>query len=106
MTTGNVPAKLRMANESITEQIKQDKDSEHHKHEALIGHLREQVISNLGQPVNLLQLQVRMLWEKHYRVNVLIGPDVVSGKVANSYFLTTDADGNIVQSIPKISRQY
>jgi hypothetical protein len=106
MTTGNVPSKLSMAKEAIAEQSKQDKDSERHKHEALKALIREQLINTLGQPVNLLQVQVRLLWENHYRLNVLIGPDIVSGKVANSYFLTTDADGNIIQSIPKISRQY
>ena len=31
---------------------------------------------------------------------------VVSGKVANSYFLAADNDGHIVRSIPKITKQY
>jgi hypothetical protein len=77
-----------------------------HKRETLEALIREQVMHILGKPVNLLHVQVRSLWENHFRVNVLIGPDVVSGKVANSYFLASDNDGHIVRSIPKITKQY
>jgi hypothetical protein len=46
------------------------------------------------------------LWEDHYRVNVFVGVDAASAKVANSYFLVADIDGNILTSTPKITRQY
>jgi hypothetical protein len=49
---------------------------------ALIG---DQVIHTLGKPGELLRVQVRRLWENYYRVNVVVGPDAPSVKVANSF---------------------
>ena len=66
----------------------------------------KQVIHTLGQPGQLHGVQVRHLWEDHYRVNILVGLDAASAKVAHSYFLVADNDGNIVASTPKITRQY
>jgi hypothetical protein len=65
-----------------------------------------QVILALGQPNGLHRVQVRPLWEHHFRVNVLIGPDAVSAKIAHSYFLVTDGRGTVVASTPKIVKQY
>ena len=84
----------------------QHKDQERHKRETLNALIGERVIHTLGEPGDLLQVQVRRLWENHYRVNILIGADVASGKVANSYFLQADGDGNNLQSTPKILKQY
>jgi hypothetical protein len=70
---------------------------------ALIG---EKVIHILGKPEGLHLVQVRPLWGNYFRVNVLIGPDPASVRVANSYFLRTDGEGNIVESTPKIARQH
>jgi hypothetical protein len=70
---------------------------------ALIG---ERVLSQLGKPVDLHRVQVRRLWDGHYRVNILIGADAASAKVSDSYFLQADGDGNIVTSTPQISRHY
>jgi hypothetical protein len=42
----------------------------------------------------------------HYRVNVFAGADAVSARVAHSYFIVTDNDGNIVASPPRITRRY
>ena len=81
-------------------------DLERHKRETLNALIGERVIHTLGEPGDLLQVQVRRLWENHYRVNILIGADVASGKVANSYFLLAADDGNILQSTPKILKQY
>ncbi len=64
------------------------------------------VMHALGQPGNLQRAQVRQLWENHYRVNVFLGADVASAKVAHSYFLVADGDGNILTSTPKITKQY
>jgi hypothetical protein len=69
----------------------------------LIG---EWVLQTLGEPAGLHGVQVRRLWEGHYRVNVLVGADAASAKVAHSYFLTADGDGDIVGSTPKITKQY
>jgi len=64
------------------------------------------VIHTLGQPGHLHGVQVRHLWEDHYRVNILVGLDAASVKVAHSYFLVADSNGNIVASTPKITRHY
>jgi hypothetical protein len=64
------------------------------------------VIHTLGQPGHLHEVQVRHLWEDRYRVNILVGLDAASVRVAHSYFLVADSDGNIVASTPKITRQY
>jgi predicted NBD/HSP70 family sugar kinase len=74
--------------------------------EALNALIAEQVVHLLGKPENLHLVQVRQLWENYFRVNVLIGPDAASVRVANSYFLKADREGNIVESTPKIIRQY
>jgi hypothetical protein len=73
------------------------------RRDSLIG---GQVLHALGQPDGLLRVQVRPLWEHHFRVNVLVGADAASAKVANSYFLVTDGGGNILASTPAITRQY
>jgi hypothetical protein len=44
------------------------------------------------------------LWEAHYRVNVFIGADAVSARLAHSYFLETDEAGNILTATPKLTR--
>jgi hypothetical protein len=83
-----------------------DKDMERHQREALNALIGEQVIHTLGEPGGLHKVQVRRLWEDHYRVNVLIGADAASATIANSYFVEADGDGNIVKASPKITKQY
>jgi hypothetical protein len=80
--------------------IEQDKSN---AQDALIA---EQVLHALGRPADLLQVQVRNLWQKHYRVNILVGPDVASVRIMHSYFLVADSDGNIATSTPAITRKY
>jgi len=89
-----------------TEQREQHPDIERHKREVLNDRIEKQVIHTLGTPGNLLKVQVRLLWKNHYRVNIFVGPDAVSARVANSYFLGVGNDGNIMTSDPKIKRQY
>jgi hypothetical protein len=67
--------------------------------------IREHVLRTLGRPGRLHQVQVRPLWPEHCRVNVFVG-DAASAKIAHSYFLVADSDGNVVESIPRITRQY
>jgi hypothetical protein len=64
------------------------------------------VLHTLGRPASLHAVQVRRLWDDHYRVNVLVGVDAACMKVAHSYFLVADGDGNILASTPKITREY
>ncbi len=68
--------------------------------------ISKQVLRALGQPASLLMVQVRLLWEDHYRANVFIGAEVTSSTVAHSYFLVTDPGGTILTSAPPITRQY
>ena len=65
-----------------------------------------QVMRALGQPGDLHRVDVRALWEDHYRVNVLVGLDAASVRVAHSYFLVTDGEGTILAATPAITRQY
>lgn len=71
--------------------------------DAAIGN---RVLRALGQPPGLHQVQVRHLWEDHYRVNIFVGADAASAKVAHSYFLAADGEGNITACNPKITKQY
>lgn len=71
--------------------------------EALIG---EKVIYTLGEPSNLLQLQVRQLWKDHYRVNILVGMDAATARVAASYFVVVDEEGAFTSCSPAIERKY
>ncbi len=66
----------------------------------------KQVMQALGKPDDLLRVEVRQLWAAYYRVNVLTGKDAASIRIANSYFLEADGDGNIVGSTPTIARTY
>jgi hypothetical protein len=69
---------------------------------AIAGHL----LHILGKPGDLHSVQVRHLWGDHFRVNVLVGADASSIKVAQSFFLVAASDGNIVSSTPIIKRLY
>jgi hypothetical protein len=89
-----------------TEPHEQNKENERRKRETQNGLIGAQVIHTLGKPGDLHDLQVRRLWEDHYRVNVFIGADAASAKIANSYFVKADSDGNIIESNPKIKNQY
>ena len=64
------------------------------------------VLRALGQPVALFRVEVRHLWEDRYRVNILVGPDAASVRIADSFFLVTDGDGNILTATPTITQRY
>jgi hypothetical protein len=66
----------------------------------------KQVMHALGQPGDLQRVEVRHLWQGYYRVNILVGGDVTSVRIANSYFLVADGEGHIIESTPTITRQY
>ena len=76
-----------------------------------VGELLETIISkhvihSLGRPSNLHRVQVRPLWNGHFRVNILVGADAASVKVVHSYFLVAHSNGNIIASTPKIKKLY
>src|SRR3954464_4071123 len=76
------------------------------EHQQRQGAIRNQVLRTLGQPVGLYRVQVQRLWEGHSRGNVVLGRDPVSARIARSYFLVTDSDGEIIASAPALERQY
>ncbi len=81
-------------------------DLERHTAETLNDLIGEQVMHALGEPDDLLKVQIRPLWKNCYRVNVVVGANAACARVANSYFLTADGDGNILESTPTLARQY
>ena len=85
---------------------KQRRALEKEERERLAAVIGNRVIHTLGQPGDLHLVQVRHLWEDCYRVNVLVGPDTASARVLHSYFLVVDIDGNIIESTPKITKEY
>jgi predicted NBD/HSP70 family sugar kinase len=68
--------------------------------------IRGRVMHALGQPGGLHSVQVRPLWGDYYRVNVFVGVDAASARVAHSYFLVADGHGNVLEATPEIIRQY
>ena len=87
---------------ACSQQREQQKHRDYQAREALSALREEQVLHTLGQPEDLHQVQVRPLWGNYFRVNILVGPDAASVKVARSYFLRADGDGNIVESVPEL----
>lgn len=94
-----------MPNKLQCEQSREPK-LEHDEHESLDNLIREQVIHMLGKPFDLRNVQVRKVWSDHYRVNVIVGINASSVRVANSFFLMVDSDGHLIAATPKITKQY
>jgi hypothetical protein len=61
-------------------------------------------MQTLGQPDDLHSVTVRQLWADRYRVNVFVNAGCP--KVAHSYFVVADGDGNVLASSPQITKQY
>ena len=74
--------------------------------EWLYARIGVHVLRALGQPAQFQTVQVRPLWDGHYRVNVLIGGNAASATVAHSYFVEADGAGNIVTTVPALARRY
>src|SRR5687767_12044452 len=81
----------------------EQEDQRRRQRNALIS---RHVLHALGQPGDPHWVQVRQLWEDHYRVNVLVGADGVSARIPYSYFLVVDGDGAVLASTPAITKQY
>jgi hypothetical protein len=86
--------------------VEQPDDTEQVRREGREVRVGKRVILAMGEPDDRFQIQVRELRERRYRVTIYVGSDVVSARVAHSYFLETDDDGNIIKSVPKIKRRY
>jgi len=84
----------------------QDRKLKAHKREMFRALIAEQVMYCLGEPKDLIQVQVRRLWEDRYRANVFVGAGITSATIVNSYFLVTDSNGKIIDATPTIKKQY
>src|SRR5262245_46217821 len=85
---------------------KQQAELDNQERRRLTTLIANHVMRTLGQPGDLHSVQVRRLWENRYRVNVFVGPNAASAKVAHSYFLIADDGGNILASTPNLRRTY
>ena len=107
MTVENTRSKARRdAGQPMPEPVPPCDTVESHKREMLNALIGEQVLHALGEPRNLLKMQVRPLWDGNYRVNVLVGADAACAKIPHSYFVVADGDGNILATTPKIHKHY
>ena len=106
MNDAGFPLESRITSNRASRQAASDATLERVMRDALNDVVREQVVHRLGSPVDLFDVRVCPLWSEHYRVNVMVGKDVTSRRVADSFFLVTDDDGNIVSSSPVIARLY
>ena len=88
------------------QRIGEDVDTARTMQDTVNDSIRNQVVRSLGTPGNLLSVQVRPVGGEHYRVNVVVGENVASSRIPNSFFLTADAEGNILASSPGIVRLY
>ncbi len=75
-------------------------------HEQRSGVIVGQLLQALGRPGTLYRVEVRHLWQNHYRANVFVGADAASTRIAHSFFLSTSEDGHIDASAPDITRKY
>jgi hypothetical protein len=91
---------------STKQQKQQSADQENQQLSQRAAVIADYVMDALGLPGDLHRVQVRPLWQDHYRVNVLVGVDAASAKVAHSYFLVADSAGTIIASTPKIRKEY
>jgi hypothetical protein len=87
------------------EQSQQDERASQERR-SLEAVIRDNVIYDLGRPTGLYQVQVRPLWDNNYRVNVFVGVDAASARVADSFFLAADGNGKVLTSTPTIVRRY
>jgi hypothetical protein len=88
------------------QQEKQAADAEKQGRPQVGTLITKNLLRSLGQPANLVRVQVRTLWGDYFRVNVLVGPDQASVKIAHSFFVRADGVGNILSSTPMITKQY
>jgi hypothetical protein len=64
-----------------------------------------QVLRALGGAAGKGRVEVRPLWEGHYRVNVVVGDSPGRVTIPHSYFLRADGAGNVLESTPVLPRQ-
>jgi hypothetical protein len=106
MNGAELPSEPRITNKRVGRLPTPEQLLTEMMHDMFNDLISEQVVHRLGSPADLLDVRVFRLWADHYRVNVLVGRDVATRRVADSFFLVTDNDGKIVSSSPAIARLY
>jgi hypothetical protein len=91
---------------AATVQRNRDEELSRDTRDTLNDLIGEQVVQLLGMPDDLLKVQVRGVGSDHYRVNVFVGKEFTSGRVAHSFFVTADGEGTILTSSPAVARVY
>lgn len=84
------------------QKVEQGKQTQEQRSSVIAG----QLLQTLGRPAALYRVEIRHLWDDHYRANVFVGADAASTRVAHSFFMVADEDGNIIASVPDITRKY
>lgn len=74
--------------------------------EQVSAKIRKQITDVMGDPHDLRRVQVRLLWDNHYRANVLVGDSPTCVEIRHSFFVTIDGEGTILASIPAMERLY
>lgn len=64
------------------------------------------VMTGLGRPGDLLNVTVRQVVGHNYRVNVVTGADPTCARIAHSFFVAIDDQGNVTDSTPPLARCY
>jgi len=88
------------------QQTKQQSEPDRPKGEQRTAQVAAEVMRRLGRPEGLRRVDARMLWDGHYRVNVLVGESNATARLAHSFFVRIDEAGNLVSAEPEIARQY
>jgi hypothetical protein len=100
------PSRSQRTSRSTTEQTDQDNQLARQKRDTLNELIAKQVVQLLGSPTDLFNVQVRPLGGDRYRVNIFVGKYATSARIADSFFLTADDEGKILNSSPEIARLY
>lgn len=79
---------------------------DHRRAERQAAALCVAVMRALGRPPDLFGVSAVWLWENYFRVNVRTGPDACSVVIPHSFFVTADAEGNVLASVPRLGRLY
>jgi hypothetical protein len=64
-----------------------------------------QVLRVLGGAGAKGRVDVRPLWDGHYRVNLVVGDGPGCVTIARSFFLRADGAGNVLESTPELTKQ-
>jgi hypothetical protein len=88
---------------SSTPEQERDERAPRPEREGRDARIRQRVMHTLGLHDLPYTVQVRPLWGDHYRINVFVGAVGTSARIARSYFVQADAEGNIIESTPELA---